>query len=60
MFFTIGWDHAKQGDGILMLDAARKGVRFPPATRLWLLRITHLVRFTWWLLANEALRAKQL
>lgn len=60
MFFTVGWHYAKQGYGILMLDAARKGVRFPAATRLWLLRNTHLVWFTWWLVANDALKAKQL
>ena len=46
MFFTIAWDYAKQGDGILMLDAARKGVRFSPATRLRLRYSTHLVWFT--------------
>ena len=60
MFFTVGWHYAKQGYGILILDAARKGVRFPTATRLWLLRNTHLVWFTWWLVANDVLKAKQL
>ncbi len=60
MFFTVGWHYAKQGYGILMLDAARKGVRFPVSARRWLLGNTHLVWFTWWLVANDALKAKQL
>ena len=60
MFFTVGWHYAKQGYGILMLDAARKGIRFPETARRWLLANTHLVWFTWWLAANDALRAKQL
>ena len=60
MFFTVGWHYAKQGYGILMLDAARKSVRFPETARRWLLGNTHLVWFTWWLVANDALRAKQL
>ncbi len=60
MFFTVGWHYAKQGYGILMLDSARKGLRFDAADRRWLLANTHLAWFTLWLLANDALRAKQL
>ena len=60
MAFTVGWHYAKQGYGILMLDAARKGVRFPATARQWLLANTHLVWFTWWLAANDALKARQL
>ena len=60
MAFTVGWHYAKQGYGILMLDAARKGVRFPATARRWLLANTHLVWLTWWLAANDALKAKRL
>ena len=60
MFFTVGWHYAKQGYGILMLDAARKGMRFPPPARRWLLGNTHLVWFTLWLTTNDALKAKQM
>ena len=60
MFFTVGWHYAKQGYGILMLDAARKGLRFDAGDRRWILANTHLAWFTLWLVANDALKAKNL
>ena len=60
MFFTVGWHYAKQGFGILMLDAARKGIRFGTAERRRLLWNTHLTWVTHWLLANDLLAAKEL
>ena len=60
MFFTVGWHYAKQGYGILMLDAVRKGLRFDADDRRWLLANTHLAWFTLWLVANDALKAKNL
>ena len=60
MFFTVGWHYAKQGYGILMLDAARKGIRFGPAERRRLLWNTHLAWVVNWLVANDALAAKEL
>ena len=60
MFFTVGWHYAKQGYGILMLDAARKGIRFGPAERRRLLWNTHLAWVVNWLVANDALAAEEL
>ena len=60
MLFTVGWHYAKQGYGILMLDAARKGVRFDANERRRLLWNTHLVWVTNWLFANDLLAAKEL
>ena len=60
MFFTVGWHYAKQGYGILMLDAARKGLRFGAGERRRLLWNTHLAWLTWWLIANDAIKAKEL
>ena len=60
MLFTVGWHYAKQGFGILMLDAARKGIRFGPAERRRLLWNTHLTWVMYWLVANDALAAKEL
>ena len=60
MFFTVGWHYAKQGYGILMLDAARKGLRFAPDARRLLLWNTHLAWVTWWLFANDLLKAEEL
>ena len=60
MFFTVGWHYAKQGFGILMLDAARKGIRFGTAERRRLLWNTHLAWVTHWLLVNDLLAAKDL
>ena len=60
MFFTVGWHYAKQGYGILMLDAARAGLRFGADERRRLLWNTHLTWITWWLIANDALKAKSL
>ena len=60
MFFTVGWHYAKQGYGILMLDAALKGIRFDANERRRLLWNTHLVWVTYWLLANDALKEKEL
>ena len=60
MFFTVGWHYAKQGYGILMLDASRKGLRFGPAERRRLLWNTHLAWVTNWLVVNDALKAEEL
>ena len=60
MLFTVGWHYAKQGYGILMLDAARKGIRFGSAERRRLLWNTHLTWVMYWLVANDALAAKEL
>ena len=60
MFFTVGWHYAKQGYGILMLDAGRKGVRFGTHERRRLLWNTHLAWVVIWLAANDALAAKEM
>ena len=60
MFFTVGWHYAKQGYGILMLDAARKGIRFGTAQRRRLLWNAHLAWVVNWLAANDALEAEEL
>ena len=60
MFFTVGWHYAKQGYGILMLDAARKGLRFAPDARRRLLWNTHLAWVANWLAVNDLLAAKEL
>ena len=60
MFFTVGWHYAKQGYGILMLDAARKGFRFDAGERQRLLWNTHLIWVTNWLFANDMLSEKEL
>ena len=60
MFFTVGWHYAKQGYGILMLDAALKGVRFGAGERRRLLWNTHLAWVTNWLLVNDALGKEEL
>ena len=58
MFFLVGWHYAKQGYGILMLDAAQKGIAFNARERRHLLWNTHLAWPTYWLLTNDALAAK--
>ena len=60
MLFTVGWHYAKQGYGILVLDMAQKGVRLDAVERRYLLGNTHLAWVTWWLVANDALQAKEL
>ena len=60
MFFTVGWHYAKQGYGILMLDAACKGIRFSAGERQHLLLNTHLIWITNWLFANDFLSEKEL
>ena len=60
MFFTVGWHYAKQGYGILMLDAALKGVRLGSGERRRLLWNTHLAWVTNWLLVNDALGKEEL
>ena len=57
MFFTVGWHYAKQGYGILMLDAAQKGIRFDAREKRHLLWSTHLAWPTMWLMANNELAA---
>ena len=59
MFFTVGWHYAKQGYGILMLDAARKGIRFNAGERRRLLWNTHLIWITNWLFANDVLSEQE-
>ena len=58
MFFTVGWHYAKQGFGILMLDATHKGIRFSARERRNLLWNTHLTWVTYWLLTNDRLAAR--
>ena len=60
MFFTVGWHYAKQGYGILMLDAARKGIQFGATERQRLLWNTHLTWVVNWLVVNDALAAREL
>ena len=60
MFFMVGWHYAKQGYGILMLDAARKGLRFAPDARQRLLWNTHLAWVANWLAVNDLLSVKEL
>lgn len=58
MFFLVGWHYAKQGYGILMLDAGYKGTGFSAKERRHLLWNTHIAWPTYWLIANNALAAK--
>ena len=58
MFFTVGWHYAKQGYGILMLDAVQKGRPFGAAEKRHLLWNVHLAWPTWWLMTNDALAAR--
>ena len=58
MFFTVGWHYAKQGYGILMLDAAQKGKPFSAAEKRHLLWNVHLAWPTYWLMTNDALAAR--
>ncbi len=37
MFFTVGWHYVKQGFGVMIVLAARRGVRFAPRERIALL-----------------------
>ncbi len=55
-----GWHYTKQGFGILMLDAIRKGVRFSAGERRRLLWNTHLVWVTFWLMINDTLVKQEL
>ena len=57
MFFTVGWHYAKQGFGILMVDAAHSHTRFRTDERKRLIRNTHLTWVTYWLVSNNALAA---
>ena len=58
MFFTVGWHYAKQGYGILMLDAVQKGRPFGAAGKRHLLWNVHLAWPTYWLMTNDVLAAK--
>ena len=58
MFFTVGWHYAKQGYGILMLDAAQRGRPFGAAEKRRLLWNVYLAWPTYWLMTNDALAAK--
>ena len=58
MFFMVGWHYAKQGYGILMLDAARKGKPFGAAEKRHLLWNVRLAWPTYWLMTNDALAAR--
>ena len=55
-----GWHYAKQGFGILMLDAARKGVRFTAGERKRLLWNTHLIWVTFWVMINDTLVTQEM
>ena len=55
MFFTVAWHYAKQGYGILILDAVLKGTPFSPREKRHLLWNAHLAWPTAWLLANKKL-----
>ena len=57
MFFTVGWHYAKQGYGILMVDAVHNDTRFDAGARQRLLCNTHLTWVTYWLLYNNAFAA---
>lgn len=57
MFFTVAWHYAKQGYGILMLDAVLKGAPFSAREKRHLLWNTHLAWPTVWLMANKELAA---
>ena len=59
MFFTVGWHYAKQGFGVLMVDAAHKGVRFTPPERRHLLWNVHLAWVAVWLIANNELAMRK-
>lgn len=58
MFFTVGWHYAKQGYGILMLDAVQKGTPFGSAEKRHLLWNVHLAWPTYWLMTNDALAGR--
>ena len=58
MFLMVGWHYAKQGYGILMLDAARKGKPFGAAEKRHLLWNVRLAWPTYWLMTNDALAAR--
>ena len=58
MFLTVGWHYAKQGFGILMLDAAHNGTGFTGTERRNLLWNTHLTWVTYWLMTNDVLSKK--
>ena len=58
MFFTVGWHYARQGYGILMVDAVHTGFRLGAAERRRLLWNTHLTWITYWLLTNDTLAKK--
>ena len=55
MFFTVGWHYGKQGYGILMLDAARKGIRFGANEKRHLLWNIYITWLTSWLMVNREL-----
>ena len=58
MFFTVGWHYAKQGYGILMVDAANVSTRLAAGERRRLLWNTHLAWIAWYLMTNDALAVK--
>ena len=60
MVFTVGWHYAKQGYGILMLDAAQKELRFDAREKRHLLWSTHLAWPTMWFILNDELAAHSL
>lgn len=57
MFFTVGWHYAKQGYGILLLDAVQKDAPFNTPEKRHLLWNAHLAWPTYWLMINDALAA---
>jgi hypothetical protein len=55
MTFLVGWHYAKQGYGMLMVDAALKGQRFDAAEKKIILVNTHVGWVVYWLSLNTVL-----
>jgi hypothetical protein len=60
MMLLVGWHYAKQGYGMLMVDAAFKRQVFQPAERKALLLNTHVGWVVFWLTANAVLSQRSL
>lgn len=59
MLLLVGWHYAKQGYGILMLDAVLKGFRFTGREKNTVLVNGHVVWLVTWMQANVALHEHQ-
>ncbi|MEE8333540.1 MAG: hypothetical protein V3R85_06800 [Alphaproteobacteria bacterium] len=60
MFFLVGWHYAKQGYGMLMVDAALKRRFFDAAEKKILLINTHVGWVTFWLMINATLIEREM